>query len=69
MPGWLKVTAAAKYYGVSVRTFRTLLTQGFPHIRLPTGTLLIERTAGDEWLRGLNVDNGDERIIDELLGR
>jgi hypothetical protein len=65
--GWKKVPAAAKYYGVSVRTFRELLKQGFPHSKLPSGTILVELTAGDEWLRERGSERADGHIVDEIL--
>ncbi len=65
--GWSKVPCAAKYYGVSIRTFRGLLKQGFPHSRLPSGTILIELAAGDSWLRERDVERVDGSIVNELL--
>lgn len=67
MNGWVKTVPAAKYYGVSVRTFRGMLKQGFPHSRLPSGTILIELAAGDSWLRERNVERVDNRIVDEIM--
>ena len=64
---WKKVSDAAGYYGVSVRTMRTLLSQGFPHSKLPTGTILVELEAGDEWLRDLGNIKKDQEMINELL--
>ena len=50
-----------------MRTFRGLLNQGFPHSRLPSGTILVELAAGDEWLRSFTVGNGDQKIIDQMI--
>jgi hypothetical protein len=65
-PGWLKVPDAAVYYGVSKRTFRELLKQGFPHSRLPSGTILVELQAGNEWLRDRGSSITNEIIVNEL---
>ena len=67
MRGWKKVPDAAEYYGVSVRTMRNLISDGFPHSRLPSGTILIELSAGDDWLRNFGNDERDQEIIDDLL--
>lgn len=67
MKGWKKVSEAAQYYGVSTKTMRSLLKDGFPHSRLPTGTILIELEAGDNWLRAFNVDRKHQEMVDDLV--
>ena len=64
---WLKVKTAAKHFGVSERTFRDWLKNGFPHSRLPSGTVLIEIERGDEWLRQFDVERQAEKVVDELV--
>ena len=66
MHGWRKIPQAAEYYGVSVRTMRSWLKAGFPHSRLPSGTILIEIERGDEYLRQFDVARQAEKIVDEL---
>lgn len=66
---WAKIPAAAAHYGISVRSFRSLLKDSdFPRSRLPSGTILIELQAGDEWLRERSVEGDDQRIINDILG-
>ena len=67
MKGWRKIPQAAEYYGVSVRTMRSWLKAGFPHSRVPSGTILIEIERGDEWVRQFDVGNQSETIVDELM--
>ncbi len=67
MTGWRKIPQAAEHFGVSPRTMRTLLKQGFPHSRLPSGTVLISLKKGDEWLRGFDVPERDQHIVDDIL--
>ncbi len=64
---WAKIPTASEHFGVSARTLRKLLRDGLPHSRLPSGTILIELEAGDDWLRGFNVCNEDQQIINDVL--
>ncbi len=64
---WRKVPAAAEYYGVSVRTLRDLLKTGFPHSRLDSGTILIELSTGDKWLRSKSTLNQDKQLINSIM--
>lgn len=69
MKGWRKIPAAAEYYGVSVRTMRTLIKDyGFPASRLPTGTQLVDLERGNEWLRSFDIQQSDQSVVDEILG-
>jgi hypothetical protein len=66
--GWRNIPAAADYYGLSVRTMRTLIKDhGFPVVRLPTGGQLINLQDGDEYLRGFLENKKDLAVVDELL--
>ena len=70
MKGWLKIPAAAEYYGVSVRTFREWLKAGFPHVVSPSGTKLVNLPKGDEYLMQFDATQHaekSEKIIDELI--
>lgn len=66
---WAKIPTAAKHYGVSVRSFRGLLKDtDFPHSRLPSGTILVELEAGDEWLRARSELSQDQQVIKNIIG-
>jgi len=53
---------------VSVRSFRGLLKDtDFPCSRLPSGTILIELEAGDNWLRERSDERQDQQIINSIL--
>ncbi|MFC1831153.1 hypothetical protein ACFL0S_03935 [Thermodesulfobacteriota bacterium] len=67
MPGWKKVKNYAAHVDLSERTTRDLLKQGLPHIRLSSGTILIEVEQADAWLRGFSVDSQTATIVDELM--
>lgn len=67
MTGWLKIPAAAEYYGVSVRTLRSWLKDGFPHVVLPSGTKLVNLMRGDEYLMQFDVERQAGKIVDELV--
>ena len=65
---WSKIPGAAEHFGVSVRSFRSLLKDtDFPRSKLPSGTTLIELQAGDQWLRDRSTENQDKQIIDSVL--
>ena len=67
MSGWAKIKKAAKYAGVSERTFRTWLKQGMIHSRLPSGTLLVSLTAVDKFLEAYEVQaNEVDNIVAEI---
>ena len=66
--GWAKVKGAAKYAGVSERTFRGWLKDGLRHIRLTSGTILIPYAWIDEYLMGFEVSrNQVDDIVDEVM--
>jgi hypothetical protein len=61
--GWAKIKGAAKYSGVSERTFRNFLKEGLKYSRLPSGTIVVQYGAIDRFLRGYEVI---ENEVDEL---
>jgi excisionase family DNA binding protein len=66
--GYLKVKPAAKYAGVSERTFRDWLKDGLIHIRLKSGTILISYQAIDEYLAAFEVNlNQVDEIVDQVM--
>jgi hypothetical protein len=65
--GYAKVKTAARYAGVSERTFRDYLKAGLPHFRLSTGTILIAYRDIDAWLQQFRVyDSRIDSIVNEL---
>lgn len=67
LKGWKKIPGAAEYFGVSVRTMRTLINEGFPHSTLPSGTKLVNLEDGDAYLRQFGNEQKNQEIIDKLL--
>jgi excisionase family DNA binding protein len=66
--GYAKVKQAAKYAGVSERTFRDWLKEGLPRFRLSTGTILIAYKDIDVWMQKFRVDEGKvDAIVDEVM--
>jgi excisionase family DNA binding protein len=66
--GYAKAKQAAKYAGVSERTFRDWLKDGLPHFRLSTGTILIAYKDIDSWLESFRVDGSRvDEIVDQVL--
>jgi excisionase family DNA binding protein len=67
--GWAKIKQAAKYAGVSERTFRDWLKQGLRYSRLQTGHLLIKYSWIDEFLEQYeNHENQQADLIDKIIG-
>ena len=64
---WVKTVPAAEYFGVSVRTFRDWLKAGFPHSKTDSGTILVELSQGDEFLRDKAVGNEDQQFVNEII--
>ncbi|WP_136808731.1 helix-turn-helix domain-containing protein [Desulfosediminicola flagellatus] len=67
--GWKKTRLAAEHFGVSERTMRTMLKEGFPHVKLPSGTILINSNDGDEYLRNnfsVDHDKDDQAIFNAI---
>ena len=69
MIGWLKVADAAKYSGVSVRTFRDWLKDGLERVKLPSGTILIKPASIDAYLEQFKVSDATDisRVVDDLV--
>ena len=67
MEGWGKITAAAAYAGVSVRTFRDWLKAGLIHVKLPTGIILIRYDDIDAYLKRYNVTKESEAMINGIV--
>jgi len=72
MIGWAKVKLAARYAGVSERTFRDWLKNGLQYSQLPSGTILLSYRAIDEFLARYEVNGKTEsqkieRLTNEIL--
>ena len=69
MIGWLKVADAAKYSGVSIRTFRDWLKDDLKHSKLPSGTILIKPASIDAYLEQFTVSEATDisRVVDDLV--
>ena len=66
--GYAKVKKAAKYAGISERSFRDWLKDGLRHSRLSTGTILIPYAAIDEYLERFEVrTNKVDDLVDEVM--
>jgi hypothetical protein len=67
--GWLKVKDAAKYAGVSERTFRDWLKFGLKHSKLPSGTILTKPAYIDKYIEHFDVDQSTDfdKWIDETV--
>jgi len=67
MKGWSKVKGAARYAGVSERSFRKWLKDGLRHVQMNTGTILIKYSWVDEFLENFETqDNEVSRIVSEV---
>lgn len=70
-PGWGKVSAAAKYAGISPRTLEDWLKNGMlRYSQLPSGTRLIKFDWIDEALEKFIVqpeENPVTRIVDDMM--
>lgn len=68
MQAWGKVKAAAKYAGVSERTFREWLKIGLIHSRLPSGTILVRFDDIDSYLVKFQTSSNEvEKLTRGLL--
>lgn len=67
-PGWGKVKEAARYCGLSERTFRNFLRMGLMHIRLPSGTILVRYADIDKFLEQFRVTEDQiDKITNEAI--
>lgn len=64
--GWMKVTDAARYAGVSVRTFRDWFKDGLRFCRLRSGTILLKPDWIDAYLNGFEVC--ETAIVEQIVG-
>ena len=65
--GFTKVGQAARYAGVSERTFRDYLKSGLPHYRLFSGTILVAYKDIDAWIEQYRVDGSKlNAIVNEV---
>jgi excisionase family DNA binding protein len=68
MEGWAKPKVAARYAGVSTRTFSGWLKKGLKHSRLPGGRVLVKYDDLDAWLRSQAVDeNQVDLLVDSIM--
>lgn len=68
MNGWARVKPAAKYAGISERSFRVWLRSGLRHARLPSGHILIRFADIDAFLEKFcEAENRADRIVDEIV--
>ena len=66
--GWAKVKEAAKYAGVSERSFRNWLNNGLRHVRLHSRTILIPFAWIDEYLLSFEVTTNQlDEIVDQAV--
>ena len=65
----MKVKEAAKYSGVTVRTFRRWLKDGLRHSRLRSGTILVNTALIDEYLSKFEVKESDsiDRVVNDVV--
>lgn len=65
---WMKIKTAAAYCDVSSRTLRKWLKNGLSHARLPSGTILINQSDLDQFLRGFLVEGSQvSNVVDEIV--
>ena len=72
MTGWTKIKGAARYSGISERSFRKWMQQGLRYVRMNTGMILIRYRWVDEYLEkfevtGNEIDEITEEICKEIL--
>ena len=68
--GWAKVKVAARYAGVSERTFRQWLKDGLKHSRLRSGTILVKYEWIDEYLENSAVTDTLDKVkqfVDSII--
>ena len=65
--GWCKPSRAARYAGVSVKTFRRWLGAGLRHVRLENGRILTKFSFVDEYLLRYEVEDPVAGLVDEIL--
>jgi len=67
MTGWTKVKGAARYAGISERSFRNWLKQGLRHIRTNTGAILVKYSWIDDFLESFEIQEDEvQRVVNEI---
>ena len=67
MTGWTKVKGAARYAGISERSFRNWLEQGLRHIRTNTGAILVKYSWIDDFLESFEIQEDEvQRVVNEI---
>ena len=67
MTGWTKVKGAARYAGISERSFRNWLKQGLRHICMNTGTILVKYSWIDDFLESFEIQEDEvQRVVNEI---
>jgi hypothetical protein len=64
--GWTKPSKAAKYAGVSSKVFYGWLKDGLRHTKLPTGRILVQYDAIDEYLGNFEITDGEISFPDRV---
>lgn len=68
MDGWCKPKDAAKYSGVTTKTFRSWLRDGLKHSRLKSGHILVKVSAIDEYLSKFEISESKlDKEVTQLL--
>ena len=68
MEGWGKIKDAAKYAGISERTFEDWIKQGLKVSRLPSGLRLIKYKWIDDFLGKYMVSsNRVDEVVDKIM--
>ena len=68
MQGWAKITTAAKYAGVSKKTFREWLKRGLPYSDPPAGPDLVKLKDIDEFLERYKASqNKIDETVDSIM--
>jgi len=70
-PGWLWLSKAVLYAGVSDKTFCDWLKGGLPFSRLPSGRVIVQISDIDNYLLGFRVKDPKgldlDKLVDEAL--
>ncbi len=63
--GFMKPSTYSSHINLSLRTLRTMMKEGLPFIRLPSGRILIEVSVADNYLRSFS-DHEDREILNSI---
>lgn len=70
MAGWCKISVAAEYAGVHVKTFRRWMKHGLRFVVMPSGTQLTKYEWIDQFLTTYEAGSAAadvDRIVDDVL--